>query len=64
MNSTFCILRAFVQLPTGLGAGGAARQARVSVRWTQARVSVRWTLPIAVPLDVTGVRFFSRRRAA
>ena len=48
-------MRVFVQLPTGLGAGGAARQARVSVRWTS---------PMAVPLNVAGVRFFQRRRAA
>jgi len=55
ISSSSSILRVFVQLPTGRGAGGAARQARVSVRWTS---------PMAVPLNVAGVRFFQRRRAA
>ena len=53
MNSPFYILRVFVQLPTGLGAGGAARQARVSVRWTS---------PIAVPLNVVSVYFLKAKR--
>ena len=42
-------IRVFVQLPTGLGAGGAARQAQVLVRWTS---------PFAVPFNVASVRFF------
>ena len=42
-------MRVFVQLPTGLGAGGAARQAQVLVRCTS---------PIAVPLNLVSAYFF------